>query len=283
MIGQSAPLMLNHFLATIFFKIDIILIEAIHTATMVGQYSVAYKWVEALNVIPSFFTQALLPMLARQAHDDRAAFLRNYRMGIKLLFMLALPIAVTFTVLAYSLTNLLGGAQFLPDGAIALQLMIWSIPIGWMNSLTQYALIALDMQRRITWAFVAGVLFNIITNLIFIPQYGYRAAALTTIASEAILFIAFAILLAREVGQRDWLSLVWRPVVASGAMLAVLWAGSSLGGAMALLSLVVAGAVYGGVLLALHPFTPAERDRLAPILPGPMRRLVGAPRRVTPT
>ncbi len=270
MIGQSAPLMLNHFLATIFFKIDIILIEAIHTATMVGQYSVAYKWVEALNVIPSFFTQALLPMLSRQAHDDRAAFVRNYRLGIKLLFMLALPIAVVFTVIAEALTNLLGGAQFLPDGAIALQLMIWSIPIGWMNSLTQYALIALDMQRRITVAFVAGVSFNIITNLIFIPEYGYRAAALTTIASEGVLFIAFAWLLYREIGQRDWLSLVWRPVVAGAAMLAVLWLGVS---SAPLLALVIAGAAYAGVLWGLRPFTEDEQVRLMPILPGPLRRM----------
>jgi O-antigen/teichoic acid export membrane protein len=271
MIGQSAPLMLNHFLATIFFKIDIILIEAIHTATMVGQYSVAYKWVEALNVIPSFFTQALLPMLSRQAHEDRTAFLRNYRLGIKLLFMLALPVAVVFTVLAYGLTNLLGGAGFLPDGAIALQLMIWSIPIGWMNSLTQYALIALDLQRRITWAFVGGVGFNIITNLLFIPQYGYRAAALTTIASEGVLFVAFAWLLAREIGQRDWLSLVWKPVAAGAAMLLVLWVGA---GTAPLLALVIAGAVYAGVLWALRPFSAEERERLLPILPLPLRRLV---------
>jgi O-antigen/teichoic acid export membrane protein len=265
MVGQSAPLMLNHFLATIFFKIDIILIEAIHTATMVGQYSVAYKWVEALNVIPSFFTQALLPMLSRQAHEDRAAFLRNYRLGIKLLFMLALPVAVVFTVLAYGMTNLLGGAQFLPDGAIALQLMIWSIPIGWMNSLTQYALIALDLQRRITWAFVAGVGFNIITNLLFIPQYGYRAAALTTIASEGVLFVAFAWLLHREIGQRDWLSLVWKPVAAGAAMLLALWGGWSV---------VTAGITYVSILIWLRPFSPEESERLMPILPPPLRRLV---------
>jgi O-antigen/teichoic acid export membrane protein len=184
MAGESLPLMFNHFLATIFFQIDIVLIEAFHGSVMVGLYSVAYKWVLAINVIPSFFTQALLPLMSKQAHEDRAGLKRNYRLAIKLLVSVALPTAVLFTFMATSLVALLGGAEYLPDSAIATPLMIWSIPIGWMNSLTQYVLIALDLQRRITTAFVIGVTFNIVVNLIFIPQYGYRAAAITTIASK---------------------------------------------------------------------------------------------------
>jgi O-antigen/teichoic acid export membrane protein len=259
MVGQSYPLMLNHFLATIFFKIDVILIEAIHTATMVGQYSVAYKWVEALNIIPSFFTQALLPVMSRQAHDDRPAFTRTYQMALKLLVALALPVAIVMTFLAVTLVNLLGGAEYLPDGAIALQLMIWSIPIGWMNSLTQYALIALDMQQRITRAFIAGVGFNIVTNLIFIPTYGYQAAAITTILSEAVLFIGFVYLLRQGGVVLNWLAVLGRPLLAGGAMLAVLLLGWSWS---PLATLLAAGVTYVGVLAVLRPFTAEEWARL---------------------
>jgi O-antigen/teichoic acid export membrane protein len=250
MAGESWPLMLNHFLASIFFQIDIVLIEAMHGNRMVGQYSVAYKWVLALNVIPSFFTQALLPVMSRQANEDKAALKRNYGLAIQLLVSTALPVAVLFTFMAESLTRILGGAEYLPDGAIALQLMIWSIPIGWMNSLTQYVLIALDLQRRITWAFIIGVGFNLITNFIFIPQYGYRAAALTTIASEAVLFIPFALLLRRDMGSINWLSLLWRPLLATAAMLGVLLVGWPI---MPALALVASCAVYAGVLIALNP------------------------------
>lgn len=73
MLGDGFPLMLNHFLATIFFKVDVVLIEAFHGARMVGLYNVAYKWVDALNIIPAFFTMALLPVMSRQAQADRAA------------------------------------------------------------------------------------------------------------------------------------------------------------------------------------------------------------------
>mgnify|MGYP001411188819 CR=1 FL=1 len=271
MLGESYPLMFNHFLATIFFQIDVVLIEAIHNPTMVGQYSVAYKWVSALNVIPSFFTQALLPVMSRQAHEDRAALKRMYTLAIKLLVSVALPTAVIFTFAAEFLAGVLGGAQYLPDGAIATQLMIWSIPIGWMNSLTQYVLIALDLQKRITTAFVLGVGFNIIANLILIPQYGYRAAALTTIASEAVLLVPFALLLQGSIGRLNWLDMLWRPLVAALIMLAVtgaLWSVLPLG------ALIAGAVVYVVVLMGLRPLNADEQARLGPLLPGRVRRVL---------
>ncbi|MBC7810640.1 MAG: flippase, partial [Burkholderiales bacterium] len=269
MAGQSWPLMLNHFLATIFFQIDIVIIEAMHGNLMVGQYGVAYKWLSALNVIPSFFTQALLPLMSRQAHEDRDALKRNYTLAIKLLVSIALPLAALFTFLAYPLTTLLGGAEYLPDGAIALQLMIWSIPIGWINSLTQYVLIALDLQRRITRAFALAVGFNLIANLIFVPQYGYKAAAIITILSEAALLVPFALLLRGAFGPIIWLDILWRPVLATTAMILMLVLGWSM---QPLLALVVALVVYPAALLALRLFTAEETARLMPLLPPRMAR-----------
>ncbi len=268
MMGQSWPLLINHFLATIFFQIDVLIIEAVHGARMVGLYSVAYKWLSALNVIPSFFTQAMLPLMSRQAHEDRDALKRTYVLAVKLLLLIALPTAVLFTFLAYLLTEILGGAQYLPDGAIATQLMIWSIPFGWINSLTQYVLVALDLQRRITMAFIIAVSFNVITNLIFIPQYGYQAAALTTIASELLLLLPFAWLLHRALGPLPWLVIILRPALAAGALFAVLAIGWD---TQPLIALLVGLLVYVAALWVLRPLTPAEIERLRPLLPGRLR------------
>ena len=268
MARESFPLMLNHFLATVFFQVDIVILQALKGAAMVAQYSTAYKWLLALNIVPAFFTQALFPVISRQAKADRAALSRSIRFGIKLLFALTLPLAVAFTVLAEPLTLLLAGARYLPDGAIALQLMIWSIPIGWMNSLTQYALIALGLQRLITRAFAFAVAFNVAANLVFIPQYGFQAAALATIVSELALFIPFVILLRGQLQDFRIAGLLWKPVVALGAMLAAL---ALLG--QTLLALVVSGAVYALALLLLRPLDAAERAALLSLLPAGAREM----------
>jgi O-antigen/teichoic acid export membrane protein len=259
----SAPLLFNHFLATIFFQIDVIILEVLRGAAVVGQYSVAYKWLTALNVIPAFFTQALLARMVAGARDDRERLRREVTLALRLLFTLAVPIALLFNTTAYFWAGFLGGSAYLPDGAIATQIMILSIPIGWLNSLSQYALIALDLQRRVTWAFLAAVIFNIVGNLMFIPQYGYQAAAVTTILSEGVLCIGFALLLRRGLNGVgiDWWGVVRVPLMAGGLMLAVLLSGYA---AQPALTLIAACAVYAGTVIALGGFTRAEIARVVP-------------------
>ncbi len=277
MVGESWPLMINHLLATVFFKIDIVLMEAINGNTVVGQYSTAYKWLDALNIIPAFLTMALLPVMARQAHEDRAALRRNYLLAVKLLVMVALPVAVITTFIASPLIRVLGGAEYLPAGGIALQIMIWSIPIGWINSVTNYVIVALDRQRTLMAAFAAGVIFNVITNLLLLPAYSYRAAAVITILSEGVLFVAFYLIIRQELGAIRWPRALWRPALAALALLGVtlaLWQVAPLAG------VILSPLVYGTGLLALRPFAPEEWARIAPLLPGRMRRWLG-PRKVS--
>jgi O-antigen/teichoic acid export membrane protein len=273
MIFASWPLMLNNLLAGLFFKIDVTILEPAKGSEVVGQYSTAYKWLDALGLIPSLFTMALLPVMSRQAKEDRPALQRSYHFAVKLLVILALPTAVATTFLAHALISILGGARFLPDGAIALQLMVWFIPIGWINSLTNYVLVALDLQRPMRWAFLAGVSFNVIANLIFIPLYSYRAAAIITVLSEVVLQLFFYRLLRRELPAVPWIGLLWKPVVAvlvMAAVLIVLW---PLGTVGALAGLMIGGTLYVGVLLALHPFSDWEASRVISLLPGRVRRL----------
>ena len=268
MLAEGWPLMLNHLLATIFFRVDVVLLEVIRGNAAVGWYSTAYKWLDALNVIPAFLTLGIFPSLSRQAHEDPRALQRSYHLAVKLLVMTALPAAMATTFLAETLVGVLGGSAYLPDGAVALRLMIWSIPIGWINSVTNYVLIALDQQHPLTRAFVVGVAFNLAANLAFMPAYGYRAAAVITIFSELALLAAFYALLRRALAPVPWGALLWRPALATalmGAVMAALWP------AQPILALLVGGAAYGGAVALLRPFTPDEAAQLAPLMPPRLR------------
>ncbi|MFQ5409015.1 MAG: oligosaccharide flippase family protein, partial [Anaerolineales bacterium] len=218
MARDSFPLMLNHLLATLFFKIDVPMIRAMRGDAEVGRYGAAYKFVDAFNVIPSFFTLALFPVMSRQARNDRAGLQRTYHLALKLLVGTAIPTAIVATTLATPLIGLLGGREFLPDGARALQLMVWSIPFGWINSVTNYLLISVDQQRALTRAFVIGLTFNVVINAIFIPRYGFAAAAVSTILSELVEGMAFQFYVYRHVGRVPWVKLFWRLALAGAVM-----------------------------------------------------------------
>jgi O-antigen/teichoic acid export membrane protein len=271
MLRESFPLMINDLLSVLFFKVDVTLLKPLKGDTPVGWYNQAYKWVDTLNVIPSYFTLALFPVLSHQAAEDRDAARRSYHLAIKLLVMLALPTAVLSTFFARELTAIItfGDPRFQPDATIALQLMIWSIPFGWINSVTNYVLIALGQQRKLTNAFLIGLGFNVIANLIFIPMYSYKAAAVITILSEIVEGSAFYWYIRKSIGPVPWARLLWRVAGAGAAMLAVMWVVFQVSAPLALL---VGLAVYPTALVALRALGQEERAVLAPIMPRFARR-----------
>jgi O-antigen/teichoic acid export membrane protein len=255
MAGSSLPFMLNHLLQTVFFKIDVLLLDQLKGPLVVGWYSAAYKWVDALLIIPGTFVMALFPALSRHGTSDREALRSMYIVALRWLVSLALPLAMATTFLAEALVGLLAGPSYLPAGAIALQVMIWFLPLSFINGLTQYVLLAIDRQHWITPSFAVAVTFNVLANLWAIPEYGYVGAAVVTIISEVVLLVPFMFGL-RDLGAPPLLALVWRPALATSLMGGVLAAadgagiqpalGAAAGAAIYLICLVRLGGVTDG-------------------------------------
>ncbi|MCL6432210.1 MAG: oligosaccharide flippase family protein, partial [Anaerolineae bacterium] len=214
---EAYPLMINHLLATLFFKVDYFILERLWGSAVVGWYSVSYKLVDAIGIIPPTFTMAIFPIMSRFAASSRESLYRAYLLSIKLLFSLGLLIALVCTIVAYPLTRLIGGAAYLPHSAIALQIIVWYMPLGFINSVTQYVLIALDQQRFLTKAFAIGLACGVAANLVLIPSYGYRAAAAVHVFSEAALLVPFYVGVRKHLSPIPWLRLCWRPTAAAAA------------------------------------------------------------------
>jgi O-antigen/teichoic acid export membrane protein len=290
MFGASGALMINHLLATIFWRIDIWILRPLAGAASVGVYSIGLKYLDGLNIIPSVFTMAVFPLMSRYARRQGDELLRVYILCLRLLVMIALPLAMTVTFLARPMASVVGGSEFLdiPEtltllgrtwnyngGAdIALAVIIWSIPIGFVNSVTQFVLITVNQQRYLTLAFLLGVSFNIIGNLLLIPRGGYVAAALTTILSELSLLAPFYYSVRRNIGVVPWLAIFTAPT------LSVVFMGASIGGLLRFgvnlwLSVLIGGGVYLAALIltgGLHREEIAWTGRKLPL--GSIQRLV---------
>ncbi|MFQ5460575.1 MAG: oligosaccharide flippase family protein, partial [Anaerolineae bacterium] len=259
MAGVSLPFMLNHLLQTVFFKVDVLLLSQLMGNTVVGWYQAAYKWVDALLIIPGYFTMALFPMMSRRGETDRPALARAYGRAVRWLLSLALPISLLTTFLAEDLVRILGGAEYLPAGAIVLQVMIWFLPLSFANGIAQYVLLALNRQRLVTPSFVVAVAFNVGANLWAIPRYGYVGAAVVTILSELALLVPFTWAL-RDLGTPPLVVAIWRPAMATSLMGAVLvgltWPPVA---TPPLVAAILAAAVYAVALVRLGGITPDDR------------------------
>jgi O-antigen/teichoic acid export membrane protein len=259
----SFPLMINSLLNQLFFKIDVLLLKPLAGDLELGWYSTAYKLIDGLQVIPSSFVLALFPLLARHANGDRVGMAALTRSGIRVLLLIAFPVAVGTTALADGLIVLIAGQSYLPQSAQALQILIWYLPLSFVNGLLQYVLIAVNRQRTLTIAFVIGVIFNLGANLALIPIWGYVGAALVTVASEAVLMAPFLWIARREIGSIGLLGVAWRPALAAAIMAFPVW---DVGTWSPLLAIPIGAVTYGVVLLALRTFSRAELTQLRSLL-----------------
>ncbi len=292
MVRMSGPLMINHLLATIFWRIDVWILRPIAGAVAVGLYSIGLKYLDGLNIIPSVSTMAIFPLMSRFARSESNSLLRSYILSLRLLTMISLPIAMSVTFLARPLVFIVGGSEYLDvpgvfnifgrhipymGGAdLAFQVIIWSIPIGFVNSVTQYVLIAVNQQHYLTRAFILGVVFNVVGNLILIPRLGYVGAALATILSEFSLLFPFYYSVRRNVGRVPWLRVFGPPLLAT-ALMGLATYGLVLAGINVWLAVAGGLVVYvAGLMLtgALRGEDMATVLRALPI--GPLRRLVAA-------
>ncbi len=207
---------------------------------------------------------------------------------MRMLLMVSFPIAAAVTFLATPLVYIVGGAQYvnvpldltlfgktvtiMGGSDLALRILIWSIPIGYVNSVTQYVLIAVNQQHFLTRAFLLGVSFNVVGNLIAIPRFGYVGAAVVTILSEFSLLFPFYYSVRKHVGVVPWLSIVGPAAGATVVMIGSIllqthmgvgvWVAVAVGAVVYALALIPLGAFRGedmDIVLQKIPFIRSRR------------------------
>ena len=263
MLKTSLPLMLNHMLSTLFFRLDVVLLQPIQGDRAVGYYSTAYKFIDGLNIIPSTFTFAVFPLLSRYAESARDSLLVAYTLSLRLLIAISLPIAVGTAFLAQPIVLFFGGDQYVPYSVVALQVLIWFLPFSYVNSLTQYVLIAVNQQRFITVSFVAATGFNLVINLVLIPRYSYLGASAATVLSEVVLLAPFLYAVARHVGPLSVWKLTWQPLAGCTIMAGLFW---SVPDSHRLLVAPLAAVLYLGITAGLAVLDPSDRDLIRKLM-----------------
>ena len=220
LVRHALPLMLNSLLATAFIQIDILILQALQGTAVVGHYNAAYKFLNAMNVLPAAMVLAAFPLMARAAGNP-AELARWFTRAWRVLVTAAAGLVVLFFIFAEPWIDTLLGPEFLPETAIALAILIWFLPLSYLNGTLQYVVIASDRQAKLTPAFLVATLVNLGMNLALVPIWGFAAAAATTIGSEVVLLAGLGWILRKDRLLRRVLEPAARPVLAAGAAAAV--------------------------------------------------------------
>lgn len=204
LIREAAPLTVGAAFATLYYRIDSLMLASLDSFEAVGSYGVALKFADLVHFASTALTVALMAPLSTAWVEDRAAFARLLRDGIRILAVVAGAALGGFLLFASDLANLFYGADYANTGH-AVRLLMGAESISFFSAIATTSLVAAQCHRRYPWITLFGLVLNVSVNLLAIPAWSFEGAAAVTLLTEA------------TVGVLLWIQAV-RTGVASGPM-----------------------------------------------------------------
>jgi O-antigen/teichoic acid export membrane protein len=191
LIKESLPYGIALILGTIYIRVDSFLITLINGPEELGIYSVATKVIEVVNVLPILFMSTVLPVLIKYLEEKSDKVQELLKHSFTFLVAIGLPIAIGFIVLAYQIVYIIATPEFLTrttagfwGSDIALKILAGALFLSFINNLFIYLLVAINQQKKLLFINSGAVIFNVVSNLIILPAWGFRGASVTTVLSE---------------------------------------------------------------------------------------------------
>lgn len=182
----------------IYFRIDIILLEKLTgDGDVVGYYSAAFKLLEGIVFLFAPFSIILFREM--RVHTQHLFSQLFWGGGVAVLCASAAVLGVYFFSSELIYFTFGQGYGALEDFVFFVFLSLFFVL---PNSLLTMACIAKSLEWKYAFATVFCAILNVMMNFYLIPAYGPQGAAIATILTEAVLFVALiAILLGMNPGS----------------------------------------------------------------------------------
>ncbi|MGD2112139.1 MAG: flippase [Gammaproteobacteria bacterium] len=240
------PLLVHIMLGLFIYNSDLIFLRVFRDSEQVGLYAAAYTLISFLSNLGMSYGMSLLPTLTRQG-TGTAEEKALYHTALAQVYAISFPVSVGGCLLASDIITLSFGDQY-TGSVLALQVLIWSIPLSIFRYVPWAALIGRERQDLLMRVIFYGALANIALNCLLIPFYGMLGAAAATVVTECLVGIVMLRYAANESLPFVSYRRLWRSTVAGLCMGAVLYALHGRGLPVGLLAGIAA---YGAVLTIL--------------------------------
>ena len=178
---------------------DRYIIRVFMTSHEVGLYDVSYRFAESsIGLIISAFNLAFFPQMIKCWNEKgKDGVCKMVRGVFNYLFMFSVPAVVGISLLSNQFYGTIIDMQY-KQAAVVIAISSVGFVFMGVNG-TLYKLWQLEEKTKaVLYLTIFSVVINLTTNIIFIPRFGYVAAAVTTVVSYVSVTILTAVLLRKR-------------------------------------------------------------------------------------
>ncbi len=244
----ALPFAVSNLMWSMYYQVDTALLSALSTPRDTGIYGALYRFVDLVQVLPRLLIVVAFPVMAVDWVQNRGRFHRLFASLRSVITCAALPVLFVLAGWSGPIIQLAFGREYV-EGARALSWIMLGNYFAFHSLLLVQASQAAGRERALAAGLTLTVALNVVLNVLLIPRFGFRGAALATALTE-VTYASILGLIAWRAGVTP--GVPFGPIEVAGA---VVLAGVALGVAWLTTPVVAAilALVWLGVVLRLKP------------------------------
>ena len=196
LLWQTLPIGVMFIFSQLNFKEDEILLSVLKlpqkyglsNTESVAVYALPYKIFEVALVVPTFFMNAMYPIMVRHMVENRKKLKSTFLNSMKILALAGVFAALVGMIFSKIAIDLLGGAEF-TQSVLVLKILMGGLIFYYITQPISWLIVTLGKQVYLPYVYLTAAAFNFIANIVFIPRYSFYAAAIVTHTSELIVLL----------------------------------------------------------------------------------------------
>ena len=184
LLRRALPLAMTTIFIILYNESDVVLLSYLGEGEReVGAYAAASKILKVLQLIPMLVVSGVYPVFSDLARGPRDALNTAYRGTLKLLLMMAIPLAIVVASFAEPFIRLIYGQGFAP-AIPPLRLLAVSVPFVYLGYVLVNVLVSSDHMAWAALVTGAACVINVAANLLLIPVLGVSGSGIASTAAQ---------------------------------------------------------------------------------------------------
>ena len=185
---KSIPFGLSIFFYTVYFSIDVVMIQFLSGDYATGIYNSAYKIVSVFAAFYVIYQYVIFPLMSKLYAENANLLKVSFEQSCKYSFLILLPLCIGVYFYSPYIIDLIYSNQY-ALASPAMQILIWTVVFLFINGVATSLLNSIGKEVSVTKIYLVAALFNIVLNYLTIPVWSYIGASITTVLSEILILV----------------------------------------------------------------------------------------------
>lgn len=184
LLRQSWPLIISTLFVVILMRTDQVMLGQMRGDKEVGIFSAALALSEIWYFVPMAITSSVFPAMVQAWKTDENLFYQRLKRLYLVMVWLSLAVAIPLTLFSSEIVGVLYGGEYHSTAAV-LSIHCWAGVFLFLGVVSNMWFLLENLNHYTLYRCIVGATVNVGLNLVLIPEYGAKGAAISTLVAQA--------------------------------------------------------------------------------------------------